>query len=88
MSSPVAELEAGLNAMQSLKPPGVSGSRIQSLTTLCVENVQVRLRKTLSFIVRGGIAVPSMLTRISPVAVRIRTHPEDLHPLQEGPSYS
>ncbi|XXG97132.1 medium-chain fatty acid-CoA ligase faa2 [Hypoxylon texense] len=40
MSSPVAELEAGLNAMQSLKPPGVSGSRIQSLTTLCVENVQ------------------------------------------------
>ncbi|KAI0181437.1 hypothetical protein GGR52DRAFT_37631 [Hypoxylon sp. FL1284] len=40
MSSPVAELEAGLNAMQNLKPPGVSGSRIQSLTALCVENVQ------------------------------------------------
>ncbi|KAI1083838.1 hypothetical protein F5B20DRAFT_525586 [Whalleya microplaca] len=40
MSSPVAELEAGLNAMQNLKPPGVSGSRIQSLTSLCVENVQ------------------------------------------------
>ncbi|OTB04349.1 hypothetical protein M426DRAFT_73512 [Hypoxylon sp. CI-4A] len=40
MSSPVAELEAGLMAMQNLKPPGVSGSRIQSLTTLCVENVQ------------------------------------------------
>ncbi|KAI1418213.1 hypothetical protein F5Y13DRAFT_150849 [Hypoxylon sp. FL1857] len=40
MSSPVAELEAGLNAMQNLKPPGVSGSRIQSLTTLCVNNVE------------------------------------------------
>ncbi|KAI2632006.1 hypothetical protein GGR54DRAFT_12803 [Hypoxylon sp. NC1633] len=40
MSSPVAELEAGLNAMQNLKPPGVSGSRIVSLTTLCVDNVQ------------------------------------------------
>ncbi|KAL7623964.1 hypothetical protein AAE478_005521 [Parahypoxylon ruwenzoriense] len=40
MSSPVAELEAGLNAMLSLKPPGVTGSRIQSLTSLCVENVQ------------------------------------------------
>ncbi|RYO84713.1 hypothetical protein DL766_003416 [Monosporascus sp. MC13-8B] len=40
MSSPVADLEAGLNAMQALKPPGVSGSKIQSLTTLCVENVQ------------------------------------------------
>ncbi|KAI1494647.1 hypothetical protein F5X96DRAFT_615778 [Biscogniauxia mediterranea] len=40
MSSAVAELEAGLNAMQALKPPGVSGSRIQSLTALCVDNVQ------------------------------------------------
>ncbi|KAI1817568.1 hypothetical protein GGS20DRAFT_504674 [Poronia punctata] len=40
MSSAVAELEAGLNAMQNLKPPGVSGSRITSLTSLCVNNVQ------------------------------------------------
>ncbi|CAK7198972.1 hypothetical protein SEUCBS139899_001640 [Sporothrix eucalyptigena] len=40
MSSPVAELEAGLQAMQNLKPPGVSGSRITSLTALCVANVQ------------------------------------------------
>lgn len=42
-SSPVADLEAGLNAMQALKPPGVSGSKIQSLTALCVENVQVSI---------------------------------------------
>lgn len=41
MSSPVAELDAGLQAMLSLKPPGVTGSRIQSITTLCTENVQV-----------------------------------------------
>ncbi|KAL1894568.1 hypothetical protein Sste5346_005803 [Sporothrix stenoceras] len=40
MASPVAELEAGLQAMQGLKPPGVSGSRITSLTALCVGNVQ------------------------------------------------
>ncbi|CAK7223607.1 hypothetical protein SCUCBS95973_005236 [Sporothrix curviconia] len=40
MASPVAELEAGLQAMQGLKPPGVSGSRINSLTALCVANVQ------------------------------------------------
>ncbi|KAI1179654.1 hypothetical protein F4777DRAFT_441005 [Nemania sp. FL0916] len=40
MSSAVAELEAGLNAMQNLKPPGVSGSRISTLTALCVNNVQ------------------------------------------------
>jgi protein NRD1 len=41
MSSPVAELEAGLQAMLSLKPPGVSGSRIQNLTALCTANAQV-----------------------------------------------
>ncbi|KAK6845155.1 hypothetical protein PG995_015265 [Apiospora arundinis] len=40
MSSPVAELEAGLNAMLGLKPPGVSGSQIKNLTALCVDNVQ------------------------------------------------
>jgi protein NRD1 len=41
MSSAVAELDAGLQAMLSLKPPGVSGSRINAITTLCVDNVQV-----------------------------------------------
>jgi len=40
MSSAVADLEAGLQAMLSLKPPGVSGSRIQSITALCTANVQ------------------------------------------------
>ncbi|TAQ84900.1 hypothetical protein B7494_g6772 [Chlorociboria aeruginascens] len=40
MSSAVAELEAGLQAMLSLKPPGVSGSRISSITNLCTANVQ------------------------------------------------
>ncbi|ROT40217.1 hypothetical protein SODALDRAFT_91138 [Sodiomyces alkalinus F11] len=40
MAAAVAELEAGLNAMSALKPPGVSGSRIASLTALCVANVQ------------------------------------------------
>ncbi|RDL38252.1 uncharacterized protein BP5553_02592 [Venustampulla echinocandica] len=40
MSSAVADLEAGLQAMLQLKPPGVSGSRIQSITALCMANVQ------------------------------------------------
>lgn len=44
MSSAVAELEAGLQAMLALKPPGVSGSRIQSITALCTANIQVRRR--------------------------------------------
>ncbi|KAK0705000.1 hypothetical protein B0H67DRAFT_557697 [Lasiosphaeris hirsuta] len=39
-SSAVAELEAGLQIMLGLKPPGVSGSRIANITTLCVANVQ------------------------------------------------
>lgn len=41
MASAVADLEAGLQAMLGLKPPGVSGSRITSLTSLCVSNIQV-----------------------------------------------
>ncbi|KAK0706858.1 hypothetical protein B0T26DRAFT_655373 [Lasiosphaeria miniovina] len=40
MSSAVAELEAGLQGMLALKPPGVSGSRITNITALCVANVQ------------------------------------------------
>ncbi|KAK4121785.1 hypothetical protein N657DRAFT_576698 [Parathielavia appendiculata] len=39
-SSAVAELEASLQAMLSLKPPGVSGSRITNITALCVASVQ------------------------------------------------
>lgn len=40
--SAVAELEAALQGMLHLKPPGVSGSRIAGITTLCLNNVQVR----------------------------------------------
>ncbi|KAK4115570.1 hypothetical protein N656DRAFT_386104 [Canariomyces notabilis] len=40
MASAVAELDAGLQAMLALKPPGVSGSRIANITALCVANVQ------------------------------------------------
>jgi len=39
-SSVVTELETGLQGMLSLKPPGVSGSRITNITALCVANVQ------------------------------------------------
>lgn len=41
MASAVAELDAGLQGMLALKPPGVSGSRIANITALCVANVQV-----------------------------------------------
>ncbi|KEZ41852.1 hypothetical protein SAPIO_CDS6659 [Scedosporium apiospermum] len=38
--SAVAELEAGLTAMLQFKPPGVSTSRIKSLTDLCQKNIK------------------------------------------------
>ncbi|KAH8888197.1 hypothetical protein GQ53DRAFT_654439 [Thozetella sp. PMI_491] len=38
--SAVAELEDSLRAMLALKPPGVSGSKINSITALCIANVQ------------------------------------------------
>lgn len=41
MANAVAGLESGLQAMSALKAPGVSGSRIASLTAFCVDNVQV-----------------------------------------------
>ncbi|KIW68274.1 hypothetical protein PV04_04231 [Phialophora macrospora] len=40
MSSAVAELDSILQSMLNLKPPGVSGSKITSITTLCTANVQ------------------------------------------------
>ncbi|PSR79267.1 hypothetical protein BD289DRAFT_104159 [Coniella lustricola] len=40
MSSAVADLETSLQAMLALKPPGVSGSRISTITSLCIANVQ------------------------------------------------
>lgn len=48
MSSAVAELEASLQAMLSLKPPGVSGTRINSITALCTANVQVSFYSSLA----------------------------------------
>ncbi|OJJ44862.1 hypothetical protein ASPZODRAFT_17778 [Penicilliopsis zonata CBS 506.65] len=40
MSSAVGELDNYLQSMLALKPPGVSGSKISSITSLCTANVQ------------------------------------------------
>ncbi|KAM5440180.1 hypothetical protein McanMca71_002799 [Microsporum canis] len=40
MSSAVAELDGYLHSMLSLKPPGVSGSKINGITSLCTANIQ------------------------------------------------
>lgn len=47
MSSCVAELDAILQSMLALKPPGVSGSKITGITGLCNANVQVCLVSSL-----------------------------------------
>jgi hypothetical protein len=41
MTSAVAELDGILQSMLNLKPPGVSGSKITSVTSLCTANIQV-----------------------------------------------
>ncbi|KAL8871292.1 MAG: hypothetical protein Q9174_002848, partial [Haloplaca sp. 1 TL-2023] len=40
MSSCVAELDAFLQSMLAMKAPGVSGSKINSITQLCIANIQ------------------------------------------------
>lgn len=41
MSSVVQDLEAALQAMQNTNPPGVSGTKINYITELSANNVQV-----------------------------------------------
>lgn len=41
MTSAVAELDSILQSMLNLKAPGVSGSKITSITSLCTANIQV-----------------------------------------------
>lgn len=43
MSSCVADLDGILQSMLLLKAPGVTGSKIASITALCNENIQVCL---------------------------------------------
>ncbi len=47
MSSPVAEVGEILQSMLGLKPPGVTGGKISSITALCNANIQVRSQPSL-----------------------------------------
>lgn len=77
MASAVTDLEAGLQAMLNLKPPGVSGSRITSLTSLCVSNIQV------SDAIRPRRSDVSPCTNRPHFLVGICSHSKDIHPLQK-----
>ena len=74
MASVVEVLDSALQAMQALKPPGVSGSKIASITALCENNVQVRSP-------RPRMAKMMLTPSISE---RIRHCPENLYTLQEN----
>ena len=52
MESAVAEIEAMLQTMVSMKPPGVSGSKITIICQLCNANIQVRSILVHSFSLR------------------------------------
>jgi len=70
MSSAVAELDGYLQSMQSLKPPGVSGSKIGSITQLCVANIQVSRRHALF----PNLALTSCLQSESVLVQKLYTH--------------
>ena len=40
----VEEIGAQLQSLQALKPPGITKTKIQTITEKCVESVQVRWR--------------------------------------------
>lgn len=74
--------------MLLLKVPGVTGSKIASITALCNENIQVRL-KLVVILMLPSTAFQSkslMLCRIS--LVRVGLDSKGVHPLQESARHS
>lgn len=80
MSSCVGELDVILQSMLGLKAPGVTSSKIASITALCNANIQV-CQETMQTTSLTCIT-PADLTR--PRIVRNRPHPTHLHTFQEG----
>ena len=81
--SAVAELEDSLRAMLGLKPPGVSGTKINSITALCIANVQVRA--FLKAMMPPVAVRETYLTNISMSrVVRITSYPEAVYSFQKG----
>ena len=39
----VEDLDGHLQALQARKPPGVSGAKVDAITKLCIEQVQVSM---------------------------------------------
>ena len=74
MSSAVAELEASLQAMLSLKPPGVSGTRINSITALCTANVQVSFYSSFALPSRDTLLTLATTQSESVLIQKLYTH--------------
>jgi protein NRD1 len=74
MSSCVAELDGILQSMLALKPPGVSGSKITSITALCNANVQVCSGSQSAFHVQVVLTALILLQSESVLIQKIYTH--------------
>lgn len=61
----VAELEAALEPMQNYKAPGVTANRIANITTICVDNIQVRYDIERSIASRLPSQVPRLTSKLS-----------------------
>ena len=77
--SAMEELETLLQSLQALKPPGVTKTKIESITTLCIQNIQVCSAVPLFFQVPY---VYRMLTSILAIG-RVNNNSENIHTVQE-----
>jgi hypothetical protein len=77
--SAMEELETLLQSLQALKPPGVTKTKIESITTLCIQNIQVCSAVPLFFQVPY---VCRMLTSILAIG-RVNNNSENIHTVQE-----
>ena len=77
--SAMEELETLLQSLQALKPPGVTKTKIESITTLCIQNIQVcsavPLFSQVPYVCR-------MLTSTLAIG-RVNNNPENIHTVQE-----
>jgi len=73
------ELETQLQSLQALKPPGVTKTKIESITTLCIQNIQVCLAIPLFSQVPNVCRVLTSTLAL----VRVDNNPENIHTVQE-----
>ena len=77
--SAMEELETLLQSLQALKPPGVTKTKIESITTLCIQNIQVYSAVPLFSQVPNFCRVLTSTLALG----RVDNNPENIHTVQE-----